>query len=154
MGAGTMRIVTEIIAKLVEPLITIQAPRQDAQLEALTTTVAQATEAVTLVGYRQQRVKRIPSYLIKRCYSANKKLYCEVVDEDEPYELHQPLYQVVQLLPVTLFLQISQAEIVRIASIKNFSLTKTGTYQVNLTDGTTTYASRRYTQRLRKEFLK
>ncbi|RDG11977.1 LytTR family transcriptional regulator [Lactiplantibacillus paraplantarum] len=39
---------------------------------------------------------------------------------------------------------------VRIAGIKNFTLTKWGSFQVNLTTGTVTYASRRYTQQIRK----
>ncbi|WP_257611965.1 LytTR family DNA-binding domain-containing protein, partial [Oenococcus oeni] len=64
------------------------------------------------------------------------------------------IYEMKTVIPKSLFIQISNSEIVNISQIKNFSLSQTGIYQVNLLNGRKTYTSRRYTQIIRKELLK
>ncbi|PUD96134.1 LytTR family transcriptional regulator [Levilactobacillus brevis] len=62
------------------------------------------------------------------------------------------MYQLKQLLPSDLFLQLSSGELVNRQHIRHFSLTPSG--QVLLSTGATTFVSRRCMQQIRKEFLK
>ena len=59
-----------------------------------------------------------------------------------------------EILPPKLFIQLSNSEIVNVTQIKAFSLSSTGSYQVDLSNGRRTYTSRRYAQIIRKELLK
>jgi len=149
-----MKITYDLSVKLLSTFVTIHTAHQDAQTNALAQAIQQAAEPLTVIGHSNKRRRAIPIYTINRCYHEGKHVYCELVDDSERYQLSQPIYQLAVLLPTNLFLRVSQSEIIRIAFIKNFSLTKAGMYQVNLRDGTTTFASRRYTQKLRKDVLK
>lgn len=149
-----MKIMYDLSLKLLSPFVTIHAARQDAHTDALAQAIQQAAEPLTVIGRNNKRRRAIPIYAINRCYHEGKAVYCELVDDSERYQLTQPIYQLAEILPTNLFLRVSQSEIIRIAFIKDFSLTKAGMYQVNLRDGSTTFASRRYTQKLRKDVLK
>ena len=81
---------------------------------------------------------------IIRFYIADRRLYGETATGN--YVIHSRL----NYLMTHLFLHISSNEIVRIAYSQSFALTKWSSFQVNLTTGASTYASRRYTQQIRK----
>ncbi|MEW4354751.1 LytTR family DNA-binding domain-containing protein [Streptococcus pneumoniae] len=69
--------------------------------------------------------------------------------ENQTYQLEQPLYQLIDLLPKT-FLQISQSEIINSEKIRSLEFTKNGLVKIFLTNGTYTFSSRRYLKSIKE----
>ncbi|WEV54339.1 LytTR family DNA-binding domain-containing protein [Leuconostocaceae bacterium ESL0723] len=97
-------------------------------------------------GYRY-----IPVYQIERVYTEKKAVYCQT--QSGVYRVAARIYQLRDELSRHRFIQISSGEIVNRAMIERFALTQSGLYQVILTNGQVCFASRRYMQQIRKEYL-
>lgn len=88
-----------------------------------------------------------PDGLFRIC-AGNSKVYA--VTENGEYTLRLRLYEAEERLNPDQFVRISNSEIINLKKVKNFDLSFTGTICVELTDGTTTYVSRRYVSKIRK----
>ena len=66
------------------------------------------------------------------------------------YTLRLRLYEAEERLNKKTFVRISNSEIVNLRKIKNFDFSITGTICIRLTDGSTSYVSRRYVQKIKK----
>lgn len=83
-----------------------------------------------------------------RIYAGNGKVFA-ATDNGE-YLLRLRLYEAEERLNPTQFVRISNSEIINLKKVKNFDLSFTGTISVELTNGTTTYVSRRYVAKIKK----
>ena len=72
-----------------------------------------------------------------------------VTDKGE-YILRLRLYEIENLLLTDQFIRISNSEIINLKKDNNFDLSFTGTICVKLSNGVTTYVSRRYIPKLKK----
>ncbi len=72
-----------------------------------------------------------------------------VTDKGE-YVLRLRLYEIENLLLTDQFIHISNSEIINLKKVNNFDLSFTGTICVKLSNGVTTYVSRRYIPKLKK----
>ena len=72
-----------------------------------------------------------------------------VTDKGE-YVLRLRLYEIENLLLTDHFIRISNSEIINLKKVNNFDLSFTGTICVKLSNGVTTYVSRRYIPKLKK----
>ncbi len=72
-----------------------------------------------------------------------------VTDKGE-YVLRLRLYEIENLLLTDQFIRISNSEIINLKKVNNFDLSFTGTICVKLSNGVTTYVSRRYVPKLKK----
>lgn len=72
-----------------------------------------------------------------------------VTDKGE-YILRLRLYEIENLLLTDQFIRISNSEIINLKKVNNFDLSFTGTICVKLSNGVTTYVSRRYIPKLKK----
>jgi len=141
--------VTLAISKTIKQIfVTVHGPEETPEIKQLKQSIEHLTNQLFLNGYRERQLVKLPILSINRFYTANKQVYCET--SKGIYLIHKRLYELTALLPEQLFLRISSSEIVRIACIQSFELTKWGSFQVNLTTGKTTYASRRYSQKIRE----
>lgn len=147
-----MQVTLAISETIKQVFITIHGPKETQAIHQLKQSIEQLTNQLFINGYQQHRLVKLPVLTITRFYTADKQVYCET--PQGTYLIHERLYELTALLSNQLFLRISSSEIIRISCIKNFELTKWGSFQVNLTTGTTTYASRRYSQQIRKAVLK
>lgn len=66
------------------------------------------------------------------------------------YTLHIRLYEIEERLNSHQFVRISNSEIINLKRVDNFDLSFTGTICVKLSNGTTTYVSRRYVAKIKK----
>lgn len=128
--------------------MTIHGPQLTPAIKELQRNIEALTNQQFINVFQDCSLIKLPLQSVSRFYTANKRLYCETTTG--AYLVHSHLHTLMDQLPPHQFLRISSSEIVRIACVKNFTLTKWGSFQVNLTTGTTTYASRRYTQQIRK----
>ena len=83
-----------------------------------------------------------------RIYANDKKVFA-VTGEGE-YVLRQRLYELEERLDGRWFVRISNSEIINLKKVGHFDLSFTGTICVKLSDGTTTYVSRRYVSKIKK----
>lgn len=83
-----------------------------------------------------------------RIYAGSGKVFA--VTGSGEYLLRLRLYEAEERLNPAQFVRISHSEIINLKKVKNFDLNFTGTISVELTDGTTTYVSRRYIPKIKK----
>ena len=81
-------------------------------------------------------------------YAASGKVYA--VTEQKEYILRMRLYEAEKRLNKKIFVRISQSEIINLKKVKRFDLSFTGTIGVQLSDDTTSYASRRYVAKIKQ----
>ncbi|GAB6092662.1 LytTR family DNA-binding domain-containing protein [Furfurilactobacillus curtus] len=148
-----MKISFAFVSSILEPYITIHAPMKTPEILQLGQAIKDLTAPWQLIGYRGHETKLVSAFQISRLYTEDKRVVAEL-NSGERYIVHKPIYQLVQALPSPTFLQISSSELVRSGWIKKFKLTRAGMFQVIFKNDEISYASRRYTQRLRKDFLK
>ncbi|MCI7473292.1 MAG: LytTR family transcriptional regulator [Clostridiales bacterium] len=123
---------------------------------ALTDDVRQAVEQLSragqrlITGCRGETVRLLePAELIRVYASAGKVL---AATDQGAYALRLRLYEAEAQLDPHLFVRISNSELINLKKVHSFDLSLTGTIRVKLTDGTTTYVSRRYVPKLKKRF--
>lgn len=101
-----------------------------------------------LLGFWEDQAEPISPKEIIRVYAASGKVYA--VTEKKEYLLRMRLYEAEKRLDRKHFVRISQSEIINLKKVKRFDLSFTGTIGVLLSDGTTSYASRRYVAKLKQ----
>lgn len=72
-----------------------------------------------------------------------------VTDKGE-YIVRRRLYELEELLDNDFFVRISNSEIINLKKVNHFDMSFTGTICVKLSNGTVTYASRRYVPKIKK----
>ena len=85
---------------------------------------------------------------IIRIYAASGKVFA--VTEKGVYTLRLRLYELEERLNGSRFVRISNSEIINLQKVNCFDLSFTGTICVKLSDGATTYVSRRYVSKIKK----
>ena len=101
-----------------------------------------------LSGFQNDTLKILDPSKIYRFYTASGKVFA--ADEKEEYTLRTRLYELEERLDKNQFVRISNSEIINLKKVKSFDLSFTGTICVSLLDGTVTYASRRYVNKIKQ----
>lgn len=101
-----------------------------------------------LSGIRNGRVELLDQEKLIRIYAENGKVYART-DRDS-YQLKLRLYELEERLDSSLFVRISNSEIVNLKKVKSLDLSFTGTICMELTNGEVSYVSRRYVARIKK----
>ena len=85
-----------------------------------------------------------------RIFSESQRVYAET--HAGRYTLHARLYELEETLDSTIFVRISNSEIINSKKIKRLDASITGTIAVYLENDIKTFASRRYVSKLKKIF--
>lgn len=101
-----------------------------------------------LFGKQGEKIQPLIQEDLIRVYAAGGKVFA-VTDSGE-YTLRQRLYELESRLPPSQFVRISNSEIINLKKVDHFDLNFAGTICVKLSDGSTTYVSRRYVSKLKK----
>ena len=99
-------------------------------------------------GIRDGKVEILEHEDIIRIYAGAGKIFA--VTAKGEYTLRLRLYEAAERLDQYQFVRISNSEIINLKKVDNFDLSFTGTICVKLSDGTTTYVSRRYVPGIKK----
>lgn len=99
-------------------------------------------------GYKDEKIEILEQTDIIRIYTNCKKVFA-VTNKGE-YTLRLRLYELEQRLSANQFIRISNSEIINLKKVHHFDLSFTGTIFVKLSNGMTTYVSRRYVPKLKK----
>lgn len=98
-------------------------------------------------GSKNEKIEVIEQNDLIRVYANAGKVFA-VTDKGE-YTIRLRLYEMEKRLNPNQFVRISNSEIINFKKVKNFDLSLTGTICVALTNGTTTYVSRRYVSKIK-----
>lgn len=147
-----MMINFNIAKKFIEPFVTISAAEKSPEIINLAKSIDRITDGWQIQGDKDGRKVMLSVYQIIGFHTVGKNVVCQT--EDEEYRVSQRIYELKQSLPEKLFVPVSSSEILNISSIRDLTLTKTGSYQINLMNGQTTFTSRRYMKLLKERFLR
>lgn len=85
-------------------------------------------------------------------YSSSKKIYIKTAVDS--YEIKQRLYEIEQMVENShefKFIRVSNSDIVNFDKVENLDMNLNGTVKINFKDGSDTFISRRYTNRVMKQ---
>lgn len=101
-----------------------------------------------ICGSRNDKVEVLEQADLIRIYANDGKVLA-VTNQGE-YVLRLRLYEAEEYLNESQFVRISNSEIINLKKVSHFDLNFTGTICVKLSNGTTTYVSRRYVPKIKK----
>lgn len=119
----------------------------DEEVQALMKRITMETPQV-LAGFRGDSVALLQPEEILRIYAAGGKVFA--VTPLGEYTLRLRLYELEERLDKGSFVRISNSEIVNLRKVRGFDLSFSGTISVQLSDGTSTFVSRRYVSRIKQ----
>lgn len=122
----------------------------DRMTDEITTLVKRLSEDMPqmIAGVQGDMLKILEPLQIIRIYATAGKVYAKT--EQGEYTLRLRLYELEEKLDQSLFVRISNSEIINLKKVKGFDLSFAGTICVSLSDGTITYVSRRYVAKIKQ----
>lgn len=99
-------------------------------------------------GNKNEKIEVLEQAELIRIYANTGKVFA--VTEKGEYTLRLRLYEIEERLNTHQFVRISNSEIINLKKVNNFDLSLTGTICVRMSNGTTTYVSRRYVSKIKK----
>ena len=130
-----------------EPKIVIYTASMSEDVQTIVHTLTDSPLQI-LFGKQGEKIQPLIQEDLIRVYAAGGKVFA-VTDSGE-YTLRQRLYELESRLPPSQFVRISNSEIINLKKVDHFDLNFAGTICVKLSDGSTTYVSRRYVSKLKK----
>ncbi|NBK91313.1 LytTR family transcriptional regulator [bacterium 1XD21-13] len=130
-----------------EPKLIVLTDKMTEEINLLIKRISQEVPQV-LSGFQNDMLKILDPSEIFRFYCASGKVFA--ADDKEEYTLRLRLYELEERLDKSQFVRISNSEIINLKKVKSFDLSFTGTICVSLLDGTVTYASRRYVNKIKQ----
>lgn len=130
-----------------EPRIIVVTDQLTDEIQALIRRLSEESPRI-LSGFRNDTLEVLDQSDIFRIYASGGKVYA--VTAKGEYTLRLRLYELEERLEKDSFVRISNSEIINLKKVKNFDLSFTGTICVSLSDGSVTYVSRRYVNKIKQ----
>lgn len=130
-----------------KPRIIVVTDQLTDEIHALVSRLSEEFPRI-LSGFRNDTLEVLEQSDIFRLYASAGKVYA--VTSRGEYTLRLRLYELEERLEKDSFVRISNSEIINLKKVKNFDLSFTGTICVSLSDGTVTYVSRRYVNKIKQ----
>ena len=131
-----------------EPHIILVADHMTRELESLVKQLQQ-NQNLAVAGFQGSQAVLLEPERILRLYASQGKVFAGTMDGNE-YVVKARLYELEARLASEGFVRISNSELVNLRQIKGFDLSLSGTIRVTLSDGQTTYVSRRYMGKIKE----
>lgn len=141
-----MKIEIKIDDTAPETKVIIVTPEMTESVQALVKRLSEEQPRV-IAGFSRDTVRLLEQNEILRIYAAEGKVFAAT--EKDEFTLRLRLYELEERLDKKRFVRISNSEIVNLGKITGFDLSFTGTIQVSLSNGTSTYVSRRYVSKIK-----
>ncbi len=146
-GAEMMQIEVKIDNSCTQPKIIILTASMTEEINNIVKKLTDEAPQI-ISGSRNDKIEVLEQSELVRIYAYDGKVYA-VTDKGE-YILRLRLYELEERLSHDSFVRISNSEIINLKKVNSFDLSFTGTICVKLSNGTVTYVSRRYIQKLKK----
>lgn len=142
-----MKIELKIDKECIETKVVIIAEKMTEEISDLMQRLSNEVPQ-SLVGFDGESVSLLDPTEIVRVYAAVGKVFA-VLNKKE-YALRLRLYEVEECLSGKGFVRISNSEIINIKKAKKFDLSMAGTICVLLSNGDSSFVSRRYVTKIKK----
>ena len=142
-----MKIRFEIDASSSEPEVVIRAAGMTEEINQIIRQLGEESPSL-IPGIQDDRVELLNPDDLIRVYAQNGKIFA--VTAKGEYALRQRLYEWEERLDKRRFVRISNSEIINLNQVLHFDLNLVGTICVRLSNGTTTYVSRRYVSKIKQ----
>lgn len=142
-----MQVEVKIDSSYTEPKIVVLTASMTDEISDIVKKISNDAPQI-ISGTRNDKVEVIEPHTIIRMYAASGKVFA--VTEKGEYALRLRLYELEERLDGSRFVRISNSEIINLQKVNNFDLSFTGTICVKLSNGDTTYVSRRYVSKIKK----
>lgn len=142
-----MQIEVKIDSGISEPKVIILTDKMTDEVARIVRRLSDDSPQV-IAGFRGDNVVLLEQNDIIRIYTADSKVFAAT--EKNEYQLRLRLYELENRLEKKQFVRISGSEIINLKKVKSFDLSFTGTICVALSNGTVTYASRRYVSKIKQ----
>ncbi len=142
-----MELEVKIDSSYIEPKVIILTASMTDEVNIILNKLSNFAPQI-ISGSKDNKIEVIEQADLIRIYASAGKVIA--VTHKGEYTLRLRLYEIEELLPPNQFVRISNSEIINLKKVNNFDLSLTGTICVKLTNGTTTYASRRCVSKLKK----
>lgn len=131
-----------------EPCAILVADHMTEELESLVRLLRQG-QSGTLTGFQGSQAVLLEPERILRLYAGQGKVFA-VTEECKEYVIKSRLYELEARLAPEGFVRISHSELVNLHQIKGFDLSLAGTIRVTLSNGQSSYVSRRYVGKIKE----
>lgn len=142
-----MQIEVKIDDSCSEPKIIILTASITDEINSLVQKLSENNPQI-ISGSKDGRIEILEQDNLFKIYTSNGKVFASTNNGE--YILRLRLYEIENRLNPFQFVRISNSEIINLKKVKNFDLSFTGTICVELINGTTTYVSRRYVQKIKR----
>lgn len=142
-----MQIEIKIDAAVTETRVVVIADKMSDEVSAILQRLSEQSPQL-IAGFRDDTVTLLPQADIITVYAADGKVFA-TTDSGE-YKLRLRLYELEERLDGSMFVRISNSEIVNLKKVKSFDLSLAGTICVSLSNGAVTYVSRRYVAKIKQ----
>ncbi len=142
-----MQVEIKIDASCSEPKVIILTDTMTEEVNAIVQKLSDRNLPI-ISGTKDGKTKILEQDELFRIYAGGGKIFAETNYGE--YLLRLRLYEAEDRLNPAQFVRISNSEIINLKKVKNFDLSFVGTISVEMTNGTTTYVSRRYVAKIKK----
>lgn len=142
-----MQVEVKIDSTCKEPKIIVVTGQMTDEINTLVKRLSNGSTRV-LSGFRGDTLEVLEQSDIFRIYASAGKVFAATARGE--YTLRLRLYELEERLDQNQFVRISNSEMINLKKVKNFDLSFTGTICVSMTDGTVTYVSRRYVNKIKQ----
>lgn len=143
-----MDIEIKIDDKYTVPKVIVLTDKMDEEIACLIKRLSEEESVSVIPGFLDDTVTVLEQSEISRIYTTSGQVFAEANKKE--YKIRLRLYELENRLDPKCFVRISKSEIINLKKVKNFDLSFTGTICVTMRDGTATYVSRRYVQKIKK----
>jgi DNA-binding LytR/AlgR family response regulator len=142
-----MQVKVEIDDRCGEPEVIIKTNRITDEINEIVQKLSTSQQKL-IAGFNDDTVKLLDAADIIRLYTANQRVYAQTKSDE--FTVHLRLYELEERLDKTLFVRISNSDIVNLKAIKKIDLSFAGTICIILSNDTITYVSRRYVAKIKQ----
>jgi len=130
-----------------EPKVLIITEKMTPEIDELVKRLSD-TKLNAIVGFKDDYAELLQQQDIIRLYTADQKVFAQT--EQGEYRVKMRLYELEERLDKSLFLRISNSEMVNLKKISKLDLSFSGTICMELASNIHTYVSRRYVAKIKQ----
>ena len=142
-----MRVEVKIDSSCIEPKIIVLTASMTEEVSKIIQKLSDNNPQI-ITGSKNEKIEVLEQDELIRIYAANSRVFA--VASSGEYLLRLRLYEAEERLNPNQFVRISNSEIINLKKVKSFDLSFAGTICVELSNGTTTFVSRRYVSKIKK----
>lgn len=144
-----MKLNIKIDTNMEEPEALITTSRMTEEVNRVVDFISKLDDVTTVIsGIKDDKVELLEQESLFRIYAEEGKVFART--GNGLYQIRLRLYELEERLDSSIFVRISNSEIVNLKRVKSLDLSFVGTICMELSNGEVSYVSRRYVSKIKK----